>query len=533
MAAVLTGTGTLFSLALRRDWVRVLVWVASLGLGTVAIAKTFAGIYATDADKQAVLVTMDSPAGLAFTGPAHYLSDYTNGSILSHQMLGFTTILVGIMSVLFVVRHTRTEEEVGRAELVRATPVGRYAHLASALLLAGVVNIALAVLLALLLPLTGIETLTWAGSLLFGAAHAAVGLTFAGVAAVTAQLTESSRGANGLGIAAVGAAYLLRASGDAAKSNLSWASPIGWAQRSFPYLDNRWWPLALNLGAFVTLAALAMMLSARRDLGSGMRAPRRGRASATALVRTPLGLTLRLHRGMFIGFATGLGLLGMSYGPFLGDIETQFKDISFIDETLEAIGGTTLIDSFLTMLMTILAVVAGVYGVMAVLRARSEETSGRGEQVLGTLQSRTTFLGNHVAIALLGSATILLLAALLLGVTGQSTVGQAVIGKSVVAALTQIPAMWVVIGFATLLIGWAPRAKALAWVLLGYAGFVGYLGRFLRLPDSAGRLSPFSWLPGYPAEQLTLLPLIVLTFVAAGLIVLGLLGFRRRDLDTG
>ncbi|NLJ55321.1 MAG: ABC transporter permease [Intrasporangiaceae bacterium] len=532
MSGVLSGSGRLFRLALRRDWVRMLVWVASLGLGTAAIALTFIEIYSTAEAKQAIIVTMASPAGLAFTGPAHYLSDYNDGSILSHQLLGFTAILIGIMSVLFVVRHTRTEEEAGRAELVRANPVGRYAHLASALLLTGVANVALAALLAVLLPLTGITALTWTGSLIFGAAHVAVGLTFAGVAAVTAQLTQSSRGANGLGIAAVGGAYLLRASGDAAQSDLSWASPIGWAQQSFPYLENRWWPLALNLLAFVALSALSMALSARRDLGSGMRAPRRGRASATSMLRTPLGLTLRLHRGMLLGFAIGLGLLGMSYGPFLGDIETEFSDISFIDETLTAIGGETLIDAFLTMLMTIIAVVAGVYGVMAVLRARSEETSGRGEQVLGTLQSRTTFLANHVIVAVVGSAAIILLAAALLGVTGQPTVDQPVIGKALVAAVIHIPAMWVLIGVATALVGWAPRATVLAWALLGYAGFVGYLGRFLQLPEWAGRLSPFSWLPGYPAEELTVLPLIVLTLVAAGLIALGIVGFRRRDLDT-
>lgn len=533
MSAVLTGTGTLLRLALRRDRVRILVWLAALGLGTVAIALTFAQIYATDADKQAVLVTMDSPAGLAFTGPAHYLTDYSDGSILSHQMLGFTAILVGIMSVLFVVRHTRTEEEAGRAELVRANPVGRYAHLASALLLTTVVNLALALILAVLLPLTGVATLTWSGSALFGVAHAAVGLTFAGVAGVTAQLTQSSRGASGLGIAAVGAAYLIRASGDAAKSDLSWASPIGWAQQAFPYLDNRWWPLGLNLVAFVVLSVLGMALSARRDLGSGMRAPRRGRASATSLLRTPLGFTLRLHRGMFIGFAIGLGLLGMSYGPFLGDIETQFADISFIDETLQAIGGSTLVDSFLTMLMTIIAVVATIYGVMAVLRARSEETSGRGEPVLATWQSRTTFLGSHVAVALVGSALVLLLAAILLGVTGQPTVEETIIAKTLVAALIQIPAMWVVIGVATVLIGWAPRATSVAWLLVAYAGFVGYLGRFLQLPEWVGRLSPFSWLPGYPSEELTGGPLIGLTVLAAVLVVIGIVGFRRRDVDTG
>ncbi|MDO5503532.1 MAG: ABC transporter permease [Actinomycetia bacterium] len=529
--SVFTGTGTLLRFALRRDRVRILVWLAALGLGSFWIAIALAEVYATDADRQAAMMTMQSPAGLAFTGPAHYFTDYNHGPILSHQMLGFTAILVGIMSVLFAVRHTRGEEEAGRAELVRAGPVGRHAHLASALILTAIINIALGAILALLLPLPGTETVTWPGSLLYGAGCAAVGLTFAGVAAVTAQLTQSSRGASGIGMAVVGAAYVIRASGDAAGSDLSWASPIGWIQQTFPYLENRWWPLGLNIGAFIALSAAGMALSARRDLGSGLRAPRHGRPGASAALRTPLGFTMRLHRGMLVGFGIGMAALGMSYGPFLGDIETQFKDIAIIDDALQAIGGATLVDSFLTMLMTITAVVAAIYGAMAVLRARSEETSGRSEPVLGTWQSRTTFLGSHVAVAALGSALVLVLAALFLGVTGQPTVEEPVIAKSVVAALIQVPALWVVVGIAALLVGWAPRAVPALWALIGYAGIVGYLGPVLQLPEWAGWLSPFTWVPDYPAEELTLLAPLLLTIVAAALVALGLLGFRRRDLN--
>ncbi len=530
--SALTGTSTLLRLALRRDRIRITLWILALGPGTVVLALALAGVYPTEAERQAAMVTVNSPAGLAFTGPAHYFTDYTLGSIVSHQLLGFTAIFAGIMSVLLVVRHSRAEEETGRAELVRAGVVGRYAHLASALAVAVIANLALALTLAILLPLTGLDTITWSGSALYGAAHAGVGITFAGLAAITAQLTESSRGANGLGMAGVGAAYLVRAAGDAADSGLSWLSPIGWAQHTFPYLDDVWWPLLLHVATFVACAAAGMALSVRRDVGSGMRAPRRGRPTASAALRTPIGFAFRLHRGMLIGFAIGMALLGMSYGPFLGDIETQFRDISIIDEALTAIGGSTLIDAFLAMLLSIMATVAAVYVVMAVFRARSEETSGRGEQVLGTWQSRTTFLSAHVLIAMIGGPLILLLMAALLGITGQPTVEEPVIVKTLVTALIHIPALWVFGGLAAAMVGWAPRATSLVWVSVAYAGLVGYLGPLLQLPSWTARLSPFGWVPGYPAEDLTLLPLIGLALVAAALIALGLAGFRHRDLDT-
>lgn len=530
---VFTGTGALLRLALRRDRVRIAVWLASLSLGTYVTAIALTEVYGTEADQRAAMLTMSSPAGLAFSGPAHYFTDYSLGPIISHQLLGFIAMLVGLMSVMFVVRHTRAEEEAGRAEVARASVVGRHAHLTAALLLTVLANLVLMVLLAVLLTLSGIETVDWPGSLLYGAAHAAAGLTFAGVAALTAQITQSSRGANGLGLAAVGAAYVIRAAGDAADNGLSWASPIGWVQQTFPYLDNRWWPLGLNVIAFLVLAALAMALSVRRDHGSGLRAPRRGRSTATRALRTPLGFTLRLHRGLLIGFATGLGVLGLSYGPFLGDVETEIGDLAIIEDAMESIGGEMLIDSFLTMLISIIGVVAAIYAVMATLRIRSEETSGRSEPVLGTWQSRTTFFGTNLSIALVGAPAVLMLSAVCLALTAQPTVDTPIFAKTLVAAAVQFPALWVFAGIAALLIGWAPRSTSLVWMLIAYAAVISYLGPILQLADWTSRFSPFGWVPGYPAEDISAVPLIGLTLVAVVLIVVGLVGFRRRDLNTG
>lgn len=532
-AGTLTGTGVLLRFALRRDRVRIPVWLAALTLGTLWPAAAFPQLYATAADRQAAIATMRSPAGLAFTGPERYLSDYHYGSMLSHQMLGFMAIMVGIMSVLMVARHTRTEEETGRAELVRAAAVGRHAQLAAALILTVAVNIALALLLTLSLGSLGADGVTWSGSALYGAAHAAVGVTFAGIAAVTVQVTEHSRGSSGLGLAAVGAAYLVRAAGDSAGSGLAWASPIGWAQQTFAYLDDRWWPLLPNLAAAAVAAAIGFALSTRRDLGAGLRAARRGRSTASRALTTPLGFALRLHRGMLIGFAVGMLVLGMSYGPFLGDIDTKLQDIEVFQEAMARLGGTTFVDSFIAMIMMLLAVVAAIYAVIATLRSRSEENSGRAEPVLATGLSRTRWLGAHLTVALVGGPMMLLLAGLALAATGVPTVNESgLFGEIVVAAAAYTPALWVTAGLAVALVGWFPRAAALAWLVVVYAGVVGYFGTILQFPDWMNTLSPFGHIPRIPAEDFSWTPLLILTAIAAGLIAAGLYGFRRRDLTT-
>ena len=67
--------------------------------------------------------------------------------------------------------------------------------------------------------------------------------------AVAAQVFENHRAVYGAVGAVLGAAFVLRAAGDAGDGTLSWLSPIGWGQRTFPYAGDRWWPLLLPLAA--------------------------------------------------------------------------------------------------------------------------------------------------------------------------------------------------------------------------------------------------------------------------------------------
>ncbi|MGP3753438.1 ABC transporter permease [Streptomyces sp. IBSNAI001] len=528
-AGVLAGTRTLIAFGLRRDRVRLPVWVLALFLGTLSAVGNYRTLYAGPEDRASVAATMDSPAGLAMTGPRHYLDSYGSGAMTGHQMLGFTAVLVALMSILTVTRHTRDEEETNRAELVRSTVVGRHAHLAAALSVAVLANLALALLLAAGLGAMGLGA---GGSLLYGASHAAVGIVFASVAAVTAQITAQTRGASGIALAVVGLAYVLRAAGDAGGDDaLSWLSPIGWVQRTYVYVDDRWWPLLLCLVLAVLCAGAGFVLSTRRDVGAGLRAPRAGSPVASGALTRPLGFALRLHRSMLAGFGAGVFLMGAMYGSILGQADDMLKDIDPIREALEKTGGT-MAESFASMVMVVLAVVASVYVVMAALRPRSEENAGRAEPLLATRLSRTRWAGSHLAVALAGGTLLLLLAGLGIGLAGAASAGDSGLVLSLTgAALAYAPALWVTTGVAAVLFGWLPRAAQAAWAVPVYAFVAGYLGPLLRFPGWTKNVSPFGHVPRLPSAQMDWTPLTVLTLVAAGLMWLGLEGFRRRDLE--
>jgi ABC-2 type transport system permease protein len=166
------------------------------------------------------------------------------------------------------------------------------------------------------------------------------------------------------------------------------------------------------------------------------------------------------------------------------------------------------------------------------MRLRSEETSGRAEPLLATALPRTRWALSHLLVALTGSALIALAAGLGMGLTDAVTSGSVSnVPSLIVGSLAFAPALWVLVGIAFALFGVLPRAMVAAWGALGACFVIGMFGVLFKLPSWVIGLSPFQHVPAIPARDLSAEPLIILTTIAAGLVSIGLIGFRRRDLS--
>jgi ABC-2 type transport system permease protein len=193
-------------------------------------------------------------------------------------------------------------------------------------------------------------------------------------------------------------------------------------------------------------------------------------------------------------------------------------------------GVQSLRDAFLAVELGFSGVFASVFGVQAAMRLRSEESASRAEPVLAAAVGRTAWAWSHLAIALVGSAILLVLVGLSAGLAVAFQVGDiGQFGRVVAAALVQIPAAWVIIGIVVAAFGIAPRLIVLGWVAL--AGFVllGEFGSLFNLSQIVMDISPFAHVPRMPGAGFAAAPMLWLTVIAAGLIVVGLTGFRRRD----
>lgn len=531
---VFTGTWTLLKLALRRDRIRLPIWIVSIVGLTIMIAASFPDIYPTADERQARAALMLNPATLALAGPGHGLDDYTFGAMMTNEMLGFTAIVVALMSILLVVRHTRGEEESGSAELVRANAVGRYAQLTAAIKEVLLANILIALLIGLGLGALGIESMGWEGSFLYGAALGVVGIFFGMVAAVTVQVTEHSRTAAGLAGVVVAVLYSLRAVGDAGDSVLSWFSPFGWAHATKAFVDNSWWSILLALGTSVVIALAAYWLSARRDVGAGLAAARPGRKQASVLLTAgPLGLAWRLQRMSIVWWSLGLLLFGLVYGSLVSEVEAFVTDLALGEDFFSAIQSDALIDSFMSLIFSMLAMTTTIYTILTITKMRSEEVSGRLEPILSTATSRLRWSASYLIIALLGTSVLLLAAALGFALSVSATLEDpGIVGELLYVAVFYMPVVWVIGAAAFALFGLVPKAMQLVWAIVAYSFFVILLGGLFDLPEWASYATPFGVVPFIPAESYEFAPFMWLSGITIVLIAIGFIAFRQRDIRS-
>ncbi|WP_207453870.1 ABC transporter permease [Herbiconiux sp. SYSU D00978] len=528
---------------LRRDRWQLLFWAGGVALLAGSSAAAVGQEFGDERERAAIVaVAAANPAFLFLRGTP----DGTGvDAVVFFQAFAFLAVLAGLMSTFLVVRHTRGDEDAGRAELVGATPAGRLPPLAAALITAAIADLLLGALTAAALVAGGLDP---EGSALTGAALALIGLAFAGVAAVAAQLMPNSRGANGVAGAAVGLAYLVRGVGDALgtpsddllrvePATATWFSPIGWGELVRPYTDADARPLLLALATALVLWLAAFALRARRDLGASLLRERPGRPRAGALLGSAPGLAWRLQLPTLVGWCVGAAVLGSFAGllaPIVADAARENASLGELIARLVPGTRADAVGAFTAGILGMTSVLAAAAGAQAVMRSRAEEADGRAELLLSAPLGIRSWLTAQVGVAFASTAVVALVAGLAAG-AGFVGVGEdgEWFGTGLAAALAHVPAALVVVGVVVLVFAVLPRLTvALGWAVLVLALVLGQLGDLLGIPDALQDVSPFRHSSALPVEELDRAATLVLLAVAALAAGAAVALVRRRDLAS-
>lgn len=516
-----TGTATLLRLALRRDRIRLTVW---LGLLTLLMAYTPGALemaYPAAEQRLARVNLMQTPAGTIMGGPMFGGDQTALGAMIANELMLTMIVATSILAILTVIRHTRRDEESGAAELVLSSVVGRHARTGAALILVGAVNAVLTVTMTVALVGNGFGAIDSAALSL---GITSVAMVFGALAAVTAQLWRQARTASGAAMGALALAVLIRGIGDVidnSGSALSWFSPIAWAQQMRSFVDLRWWPLLMLIGLAATLVLTAGALESRRQYDDGIIGSSGERPHARAIPNVFV-LHLTLQRGQLIGWSVGLFLAGLAFGS----MTTSLLDAAQQNELLARLLAVSGTDGIHTTMSQFLAAAAGAYVVSAVLRTHSDEESGLSEPVLAAAVSRWQWLLTSVAAALTGAAALLFCAGLGNGLGAGLTIAEpATVWRLTGAGLTFLPAMAVLAAVAALAV--ALRRPWIGWLAVTFVVVSLYLGALLRLPQWLLDASPVGQTTAPTEFPVTALATMLLV-AAAGTLLAGWI-YRRRD----
>jgi ABC-2 type transport system permease protein len=535
--------GVLLRQRLRRDRVQLVLWIvgtAALALmATTAVTTTFGDT----AEREGILrLTMVAPAILVFRGTPDGAEE---GQFAFFLIFAFLALLAGLMSTFLAVRHTRGDEEAGRAELVAATPASRVLPTTATVIHGVLANAVLGAAVAVAFIASGLDA---AGSLVAGAAIAASGVAFLSVGLVFAQLFRTSRAANGAGVATVIAAYFVRGIGDAAGEPsddglhrtplwISWLSPIGWGQRTGAFAENALTPLLLTLGFAAVLVVLVYVFQSARDSGASVLPGVRGRDHGGPLLSGSLGLAWKLNVGAVVSWAAGaavMGALATSLTPLVDQIGSDVPDVA---ATLQQIVGSdaTLEQALTTTFFSVIGILASACALQLVMRARQEEAHGTAETVLATPVPRQRWLGEYGAVAFLGVVVVIALAMLGAFAGAQSADDPAGMSQDAAqAAVAQLPAVLVFLGIGMLLFVLVPRVMiGVAWALLTLGAFFGVFGELLGLPDWVHDLSPFAHSPVPIGDDVDWSGGAWMIAIGLAAIALSIVLMRRRELATG
>lgn len=217
-------------------------------------------------------------------------------------------------------------------------------------------------------------------------------------------------------------------------------------------------------------------------------AQRPGAPNAGVALRGPFGLAWRIQRGAALAWTAGFTVYGAAIGSVangVGGLVGTGASRTLI-ATLGGSGG--LADAFIATAFGILGLLAAVYAVLAVLRLQTEEIAGRADSILSGPVGRTRWASTHLVIALGAPALQLSAAGLAAGVAYGLHTGH--VGRQLprvlVAAVVQLPAVWILAAIAVALFAALPRGTATAWAALAACVLLGQLGPVLGLPKGSG-----------------------------------------------
>jgi ABC-2 type transport system permease protein len=458
----------------------------------------------------------------------------TAGGFTVWRVGAVVAIALGVWSILTTTRITRGEEDTGRWDVLLS---GRLRlrdtvmrHLAAVM----VVSAATATTVTAVLLTAGTPP---AGAIIHGAGTGLLGMFFAAVAALTAQIFPARGPATGVAVAVLGVGLLARMIGDGITTLgwLHWLSPFGLLTRSGPYVHNRSLPLLLLAAGTVLVSAAAAAAAGRRDVQGGLLPAAGGRRPRTRLLASVETFAVRRVLRPLIGWMIGIGAYYLLIGLTAVSVTDFLRGNPALAGEAAQAGFTGLgsIPGFTATLFAILAMPVAGFTTVRMTGYLAAELDRRMIMLISRPVTRNRLLGAEIAVTAAAAAALVTGAGLLTWTGVAAMGGELALTAAMHGAWNVLPIVLLSLGAAVFAVGWAPRWTGVLGGLPGIGGFLLLVvAESIAAPHWVRDLSPFAHLAPVPLTGPDVTASAIMLATGTALAVAGLAGYRRRDLRS-
>lgn len=514
------------------------VWGLVFGAYAAAQSTGFVKLYNTAAARTQLASTLGNNAGLkALLGDTRHIN--TVGGFVAWRTLGIAVIVGAVWGLLFATKSLRGEETSGRMELFLAgqTTARRATLNVLSAFAAGIaIMYALTALITTAVGRTHNVDFTAGQSLFFALAVVVPAAEFLAVGAFVSQLMPIRNRAATVGSGVFGVAFVLRAMADSASSMhwLNYVSPLGWVESLHPLTGaSPVWllPIVLFVGL---LAAGAVWLAGRRDLGDSMFADKDTARPHTALLGSPLWLSVRLMRASAIGWLLAVTVLDFMFGTVTKNAGQAFnstKAVRRVSEQLtrqsQVAGSRAYVGIVLFMVMTLaMAQVAGAVGNM-----RETEAEGYLDNLLVRPVGRLRWLTGRVVLAAALAVLLSTLGGLAVWFGAATQHAGLSLHDTLLAGLNAAAPAILLLGIGVFVFCFAPRITSfVTYGMIAWSFLVELLGSVINLNHWVSDTSLLHHITLAPAVSANWQTVYAYAAVGLGLILLGMWRFVSRDL---
>lgn len=522
--------------AFRQLWVGACVWGVVFGATVASTALTYVKSFPDQASRDQLAASTAGDAGASILlGPITSINSV--GGYTVYKCFVFLTTVGAIWGLLAATRLLRGEEDAGRWQLVlsAATRAGRATVATLAALGAGVAVVFVEATLCTVLAGRDAKVgFGLGGSVLYGTSLVVAPAVFVGVGAVASQLARSRRLATGLGAGVFGATFVLRMIADSGPGTrwLLWSTPFGWVERMRPLTHPDPRPLVPAALTIAALAAVAVVLAARRDAGSGVLSSSDVSPPRRIGLGSPLGLAARLEAPVLAAWCAGAAAAAFSLGIIAKIAVGNVPDS--IANTLRKFGVEgTFLRQYFGVAFLFVAMIVALVPASQIGSAADEQTSGRLAHVLARPTRRSRLLVERLLLTGVTVAVAGVLGGLFAWIGAASQGVDPGFARTLGAGLNVVPTALLVLGLGAVAFAVAPRLAAkVVYAVVVWSVLIDVLAAVLTGLQGLDRLSVFHYMALAPAQDTDPVAVGVQLLIAAGLCAAAVLVFERRDLAT-